>query len=174
METKVLVLTSWFFPYQILQWQDAVRLIYVGSATVVAEYNEELRSPSVTWEAPAVIRLKPNVEPKRKTKFSRVNVFTRDHFTCQYCGQRKKMKDLTLDHLVPRVNGGKTSWTNIVAACSPCNLRKGGKTTDEAGMFPLNLPIRPKSLPLVSPVRDLATAPTEWRPFVEPYLPAYA
>jgi len=173
-ERKVLVLTSWFFPYQILRWQDAVRLIYMNSATVVAEYNEELRSPSVTWQMPAVIRLSPEIEPKRKTKFSRINVFTRDRFTCQYCGRKKKMRELTFDHLIPRKNGGKTSWENIVTACGPCNLRKGGMTKDEAGMFPLRLPVRPKSLPLISPVRDLEHAPEEWHEFVKPYLPSYA
>ncbi len=173
MERKVLVLTSYYFPYQILRWQDAVRLIYVGSANAVAEYNEELRSPSVTWKMPAVIRLSPEIEPKRKTKFSRINVFTRDNFRCQYCGRRKKMRELTFDHLIPRKNGGKTVWENIVTSCVSCNIKKGCRTTDESGMFPRRLPVRPKSLPLISPVRDLEHAPPEWRPFVEPYLPAY-
>jgi 5-methylcytosine-specific restriction endonuclease McrA len=180
-ERKVLVLTSWFFPYQILRWQDAVRLIYMESATVVSEYAETLCAPSVNRDCPsslakmpAVIRLKPDVEPKRKVKYSRMNAFVRDHFICQYCGKKKKVKELTADHLVPRQNGGKTGWTNIVTACGPCNLKKGGKTCDEAGMFPRNLPVRPKSLPLVSPVRDLERAPAEWRPFVVPYLPTYA
>ncbi len=173
MEHKVLVVTSWYFPYQILRWQDAVRLIYVESATVVAEYNEQLRSPSVTWQMPAVIRLRPDIEPKRKTKFSRINVFTRDAFTCQYCGRRKRMRELTFDHLVPRKRGGRTCWENIVTACKECNLRKGCRTTDEAGMFPRRLPVRPKSLPLISPIHDLEHAPEEWRPFVAPYLPSY-
>ena len=174
MERRVLVLTAWFFPYQILRWQDAVRLIYVGSATVVAEYDEALCSPSVTWQMPAVIRLRPEVEPKRKIKFSRMNVFTRDRFRCQYCGQRKKMRELTFDHLIPRKCGGATKWENIVTACVPCNARKGCRTTDEAGMFPRRQPVRPKMLPLVSPVRDLEHAPAEWHAFVRPYLPSYA
>lgn len=174
MERKVLVLTSWFFPYQVLRWQDAVRLIYTGSANVVTEYNEELRSPSVIWKMPAVIRLHPDVEPKRKIKFSRINIFTRDRFTCQFCGKKKKVKELTFDHLIPRKNGGKTCWDNIVSACSACNLEKGCRTTDESGMFPLKLPVRPKSLPLISPVRDLEHAPEEWHEFVRPYLPSYA
>lgn len=174
MEAKVLVLTSWFFPYQILRWQDAVRLIYVGTATVVAEYDEEIRSPSVTWKTPAVIRLRPDIKPQRKSKFSRFNVFTRDDFTCQYCGQKKLMRELTFDHLIPRKHGGQTRWTNIVTACKPCNSRKGCRTTDEAGMFPLRDPVRPQALPWVSPVRDLEHAPEPWREFVRPYLPAHA
>jgi 5-methylcytosine-specific restriction endonuclease McrA len=173
-EHRTLVLTNWFFPYQILSWQDAVTQVYTGDATVVAEYDSELRSPSVTWKCPAVIRLASSFKPKRKTKFSRFNVFTRDKFTCQYCCQKKRMSELTYDHMVPRKRGGKTTWTNIVTACKPCNSRKGSKTCDEAGMFPRTLPVRPKSLPLVSPVRDLSRAPVEWHDFVKPYLPAYS
>ena len=84
------------------------------------------------------------------------------------------MKVLTADHLIPRANGGKTCFENVVAACGPCNSKKGCMTTDEAGMFPRRMPARPKSLPLVSPVRDLEHAPVEWVPFVRPYLPTYA
>jgi len=173
-ERRTLVLTQWFFPYQILSWQDAVTQIYTGDATVVAEYDEEVRSPSVTWLCPAVVRLTSSIKPTRKAKFSRFNVFTRDGFTCQYCGHRKRMGDLTYDHLIPRKRGGKTTWTNIVTACKPCNSRKGSKTCDEAGMFPLHLPVKPKSLPLVPPIRDLSKAPAEWHDYVRPYLPAYA
>jgi len=171
-EHRTLVLTKWFFPYQILRWQDAVTQIYTGDATVVAEYDEEICSPSVTWRCPAVIRLTSSAIPKRKAKFGRVNVFTRDGFRCQYCGQRKRMRELTYDHLTPRKRGGRTVWENIVTACYPCNGRKGSKTCDEAGMFPLKLPVRPKSLPLVSPVRDLDNAPEQWHEWVRPYLPA--
>ncbi len=174
MEHRTLVLTNWFFPYQILSWQDAVTQIYTGDATVVAEYDDELRGASVIWKYPAVVRLTSKFKPKRKTKFSRFNVFTRDRFTCQYCFQRKRMSELTYDHMVPRKRGGQTKWDNIVTACKPCNSLKGSKTCDEAGMFPRVLPVRPKSLPLVSPVRDLSRAPAEWHDFVRPYLPAYA
>lgn len=173
MEHRVLVLTSWYFPYQILSWQDAVTQVFTGDAQVVAEYDEEISSPSVTWKCPAVIRLTKKVRPNRKAKFSRFNVFTRDNFTCQYCGQRKRMSDLTYDHLIPRKRGGRTVWENIVTACRPCNSRKGSKTCDEVGMFPRSKPVRPPHLPLVPPVRDLSHAPEEWVPFVEPYLPAY-
>lgn len=174
MQTRVLVLTNWFFPYQILRWQDAVRLVYVGSAAVVAEYDEEIRSPSVIWKTPAVIRLQTAIRPRRKSKFSRFNVFCRDDFTCQYCGVRKRTRELTFDHLIPRKHGGQTRWTNIVTACQGCNSRKGCRTTDEAGMFPLRAPVRPRRLPLISPVRDLEHAPAQWHDFVRPYLPSYA
>ena len=173
MEHKTLVLTNWFFPYQILGWRDAITQVYTGDSTVVTSYDEEVRSPSVVWKIPAVVRLRPDIRPQRKVKFSRFNVFTRDHFTCQYCGQRKVMRELTFDHMIPRKRGGQTRWTNIVTACRTCNTHKGSMTCDEAGMFPRHLPVRPKSLPLVSPVRDLEWAPEEWHDWVKPYLPTY-
>lgn len=167
MEKRVLVLTSWYMPYQILRWEDAVRLIYVGSATVVAEYEEEIRSPSVTWKMPAVIRLTKKVRPRyMAVKFSRFNVYTRDGFKCQYCGRKKAMNELTYDHVVPRANGGQTTWDNIVTACQPCNSRKGRRTCDEVGMFPLTHPVKPSGLPFVSPVGDPRHAPPEWRPYL--------
>lgn len=173
MESRVLVLTSFYMPYQILRWQDAVRLIYTDSASVVAEYNEELRSPSVVWKCPAVIRLKrPVAATKKGIKFSRFNVYCRDGFRCQYCGDRKALRDLTYDHVTPRVRGGRTTWDNIVTACRPCNNKKGRLTCDEAGMFPTKEPVRPKSLPATSPVLDLDRAPEEWHDFLRPYLPA--
>lgn len=169
MEKKVLVLTSWYFPYQVLRWQAAVTLLYCNKAEVVASYNEELRSPSVTWKTPAVIKLKKNFKRgprKNGVKFSRFNVFVRDKFTCQYCGTKHKMRDLTYDHVTPRAEGGRTTWTNIVTACKPCNSLKGRRTCDDAGMFPRNLPVKPTSLPIASPVTDPNQAPAEWLPFL--------
>jgi 5-methylcytosine-specific restriction endonuclease McrA len=162
-------------PYQILRWQDAVRLIYTEAATVVAEYGEDLRSPSVVWKMPAVIRLRRTHAGKKKgIKFSRFNVYARDGFRCQYCGERRRMRELTYDHVVPRCRGGRTVWENIVTACRPCNNKKGRMTCDEAGMFPLADPVRPKTLPSVSPVVDLEQAPQEWHDFLKPYLPVIA
>lgn len=174
MEHRTLILTSWFFPYQILTWQDAITQIYTGDSTVIATYDEEVRSPSVVMKVPAVVRLRPDIKPKRKVKYSRFNVFVRDSFTCQYCGNKHPMRELTVDHMVPRCRGGKTCWENIVTACKRCNiLKKQDMTCDEAGMFPKNLPVRPKSLPLVTPVRSLERAPVEWHEFVRPYLPVW-
>jgi 5-methylcytosine-specific restriction endonuclease McrA len=180
-EHKTLVLTNWFFPYQILGWRDATIQVCTGNSIVIASYEEPLGDPEVNKSCPpelefvpAVVRLAATIKPKRRVKFSRFNVFTRDNFTCQYCGQKKVMRQLTFDHMVPRKRGGLTRWNNIVTACVPCNSKKGSLTCDEAGMFPRRDPIRPTSLPLVSPVRDLEWAPTEWHEFVRPYLPTYA
>jgi 5-methylcytosine-specific restriction endonuclease McrA len=80
------------------------------------------------------------VKPALYPAFTRFNVFLRDRFSCQYCGSKD---DLTFDHLIPRSRGGQTRWDNVVAACAPCNLEKGGAMPDEAGMLPKQSPYRP-------------------------------
>ena len=89
---------------------------------------------------PSVVSLKTYIKPSRHPAFTRFNVFLRDRFTCQYCGERD---ELTFDHVVPRSKGGLTTWENVVAACSPCNLRKGDKLCREADMHPLLAPYAP-------------------------------
>jgi 5-methylcytosine-specific restriction endonuclease McrA len=89
---------------------------------------------------PSVVCLKSYVQPSRHPAFTRFNVFLRDRFQCQYCGAHE---DLTFDHLVPRSKGGQTTWENVLAACSPCNLKKGSKTVQEAGMHPAQIPFPP-------------------------------
>lgn len=170
MSTRTLLLTAWYFPIRVLHWQDAVKMIYEGTVDVLAEYDEEIRSPSVTWNSPAVVRLRRNVASHKKgVKFSRINVYHRDRFTCQYCGKKFGWGELTYDHLVPRSRGGKTNFWNIVAACKPCNAKKGNLTCDQAGMFPLTAPTRPKVLPLASPLVHTGSVPKEWEPFLAPY-----
>ena len=171
MSTRTLLLTAWYFPLRILRWQDAVKMVYEGTVDVLAEYDEELRSPSVTWHTPAVVRLRRSVgRYKKGVKFSRMNVYQRDRFTCQYCGVKFPWNELTYDHLVPRARGGRTNFLNIVTACKRCNSKKGHLTCDEAGMFPRNAPVHPSSLPLVSPVWHRGTIPEEWEPFLAPHL----
>jgi len=81
-------------------------------------------------------------------KFSRINVYLRDDFTCGYCGRRLPMSQLTYDHVLPRARGGRTDWENILTACTGCNAKKGARTPAESGMRPLRQPFRPTSLPL--------------------------
>jgi 5-methylcytosine-specific restriction endonuclease McrA len=91
-------------------------------------------------ELPSVVSLKTYVKPSTHPAFTRFNVFLRDRFSCQYCGSHD---DLTFDHLLPRSRGGHTTWSNVVAACSPCNLRKGNLTPKESGMYPAQMPFQP-------------------------------
>ncbi len=78
-----------------------------------------------------MIVLKDYVKPQKRVAFTRFNLFLRDGFMCQYCGSRQ---DLTFDHVLPRARGGRTNWENVVAACSPCNLRKGSKSLRDSGL----------------------------------------
>ena len=167
MHTKTLLLSPYYFPIKILRWEDAVKMRYEGTVEVVAEYEDEVSSPSVTWKMPAVVRLRkmPSTR-KRGIKFSRLNVYQRDGYRCQYCGSKFAVASLSYDHVVPRSAGGRTDWGNIVTACKPCNTRKANHSCDDAGMWPLRAPERPRSLPLSSPLIDPATAPEEWLGFV--------
>lgn len=164
---RCLLLTPWYFPHKIIRWQDAVCLLYLGKAESVVDYAAEVRSPSTSIALPAVLRLKkPLRSMKRGVKFSRVNVYARDDFRCQYCGDRFSFGELSYDHVVPRSAGGRTDWDNIVTCCRPCNARKADRTCDESGMWPRRRPVRPKALPLTGPRFDRSSSPPEWEPFL--------
>lgn len=170
---RTLLLTPWMTPHAIVSWQTAVTLFFLGKIEVIEEYDEEIRSPSRSLKVPAVARLKrAGSAIKRRVKFSRANVFTRDGYRCQYCGARKTMRELNYDHVLPRVQGGKTSWENIVTSCYPCNGRKAGRTPEQAGMTLLRSPFRPKTLPLTALSFELSTVPNRWLAYVG--LPAFA
>lgn len=168
MSTHTLVLTPWFGVHRVSSWFDAVCLVYTGKANLIEEYEETVSSPSVTMNIPAVVQLKRAVATHKKAvKFSRQNIMARDDFRCQYCGARKTMRELNYDHVVPRIQGGKTVWENIVSACYPCNGRKAGRTPEQAKMKLLNRPHHPKSLPMSQIIIDVETAPKEWLPYLE-------
>jgi 5-methylcytosine-specific restriction endonuclease McrA len=116
---------------------------------------------------PAVVRLKKGrVTTKQVVRFSRINVYTRDGFRCQYCGEKKAMRDLNYDHVIPRVKGGLTTWENIVTSCYPCNDRKGSRTPEEAGMTLRKKPFKPPSLPVTPAVPLRASEmPASWLPY---------
>jgi 5-methylcytosine-specific restriction endonuclease McrA len=166
MNARTLVLTPWYFPHKVVRWEDAITLFYLGKVDVVVSYDDEIRSPSTTLRMPAVVRLKKKISTKKRgVKFSRLNVYLRDEFTCMYCATKLPISKLTYDHVRPRSRGGRTEWENIVTACYPCNAKKANKTPDESGMWPNKAPHRPTTLPLIPPLIDPATAPIEWRDF---------
>jgi 5-methylcytosine-specific restriction endonuclease McrA len=88
--------------------------------------------------------------PRQEVKFNRRNLFARDHNTCQYCGRRVPTSELSLDHVIPRSQGGKNGWENVVCSCLKCNVRKGGRTPAEAHMRPIRPPVKPRRNPVVS------------------------
>jgi 5-methylcytosine-specific restriction endonuclease McrA len=129
-----------YYPLSLWSWQDAIKAVFLERVNIVEEYDHAVHSPSLVMKLPSVVSLKSYVKPSTNPAFTRFNVFLRDRFCCQYCGSRD---DLTFDHLLPRSRGGQTTWINVVAACSPCNLRKGNMTPSEAKMFPSQSPIQP-------------------------------
>lgn len=127
-----------YFPLSTLPWQTAVKLKYEDVIDVVAEYEEEIRSPSTVMKIPSVVALRRYIPQPQYVPFTRFNVFLRDRFKCQYCGEKFKANDLTFDHVLPRCDGGETIWENIVAACWRCNMEK-----DHHHRQPLRWPVKP-------------------------------
>ena len=120
-----------YYPLSLWPWQDAIKAAFLDRVDIVAEYDEVVRSPSMTLRIPSVVVLKDFVKPQKRVAFTRFNLFLRDEFRCQYCGTKT---ELTFDHVIPRAAGGVTSWENVVAACAPCNLRKGSKSLRTVNM----------------------------------------
>ena len=149
-ESPTLVLNADFrplshFPLSLWPWQDTIKAVVLSRVNVVSEYDQVVRSPSVELRLPSVISLKEYVPPTARPAFTRFNVFLRDRFTCQYCGEPGPTQQLTFDHIVPRSRGGRTTWENVVTACSSCNLRKGGRLSKAASMFPRHNVTQPTS-----------------------------
>ena len=137
-----------YFPLSLFHWEDAVKAVVKGSHVVVAEYEQVVRSPSTTMRLPSVIALREFIRQDRSPAFTRFNVFLRDRFRCQYCGEQRLRGDLTFDHVLPRADGGQTRWDNIVAACGPCNTRKG-----RFHLTPLRKPLEPSRRDLMAAQR---------------------
>jgi 5-methylcytosine-specific restriction endonuclease McrA len=129
-----------YYPLSLWPWQETVKAVFLDRVNILESYDRQVHSPSFAMALPSVIALKTYVKPPRYPAFTRFNVFLRDRFTCQYCGTRA---ELTFDHLVPRSRGGRTTWDNVVAACSSCNLLKGRYLPHECGMVPAQRPHRP-------------------------------
>ncbi len=164
---QTLVLNASFEPLTVIDWTRAITLFYRGKAEIVAEHEREARSVTFTFRLPSVVRLLRFVKVIGRdavVPFTRTNIYARDGYACQYCGDKFSSEDLTFDHVVPQAQGGAKGWTNIVSCCVPCNRRKGARTPAEAGMALLCEPKRPtRSAVLLRISIGARHVPASWR-----------
>jgi 5-methylcytosine-specific restriction endonuclease McrA len=192
LSSSVLVLNRNYAAVRIVSARRAFSLLYRNSAEVVDAHDEEwdvldfegwvnvslqrcaapgrddqfAGTPRFPILIPRVIRLVTyDKVPRREVRFSRRNVLARDEHRCQYCGKRLPLSQLSLDHVTPKSRGGKSTWTNVVTACTPCNTRKGGRMPWEASMRLRKVPAVPKKNPTLA---DKVESPTYrmWRLFL--------
>ncbi len=163
-----LILSSGYEPVKVVSWRKAIILWLQDKVEVLEYHTQTISSPSRTFQVPSVIRLKSFVRPyfSMTVRLSRQNIFVRDHMTCQYCYKRISEKRLTIDHVLPLSKGGQHEWTNVVAACSSCNNRKGNRTPEQANMRLLKVPIVPKWLPSHEVDVKAERVPSAWRPYL--------
>ena len=163
MEKRVLVLNLDHSPVAVVSPQKAIVLLLLEKANCLSTYELlEIRTVSRSFEYPAVISLNDykNI-PYRGVLLNRVNLFRRDGGECQYCGSRRH---LTIDHVIPRSKGGKTSWTNLVTACNRCNVNKGDKTPEQAGLILKKEPFKPSLSYFLSEYAERQAE--QWLPFL--------
>lgn len=164
MEKKVLVLNLDHSPVAIVTVQKALVLTILQKATSLANFDYlRIRTVDREFFYPAVIRLYEykNI-PYKGVMLNRTNLYKRDNFTCQYCGSKK---NLTIDHVVPKSKGGKTTWTNLATACHRCNTLKGDKTPEQAGMKLAIPPFRPTLSYFLAEYAERHAE--EWIPFLQ-------
>ncbi len=182
-DAQVLVLNKSFFPVNITSVKHAFSLLYQGIALAVDEqyktfdfeswgqlaasrHNETIGLVNRAIKIPRVIALVAfDRIPKGRLRFTRINIYARDKNTCQYCGKIFPKNELSLDHVVPRSQGGTSTWENVVCCCFSCNIKKGGGTPKEAGMKILKAPFRPRWTPFAK-LSIRKKNPREWIPFL--------
>jgi 5-methylcytosine-specific restriction endonuclease McrA len=189
LDTRVLVLNRNYQPVAVTCVRRAFGMLVGGAAQALdhefrafdyeswAELSAEqgddvIHTAKNALKVPRVLVLQAfDKMPRAQVRFSRQNIYLRDGFTCQYCNKRLPRQKLNLDHVVPRSQGGRTSWENIVCSCIKCNLKKGGRTPDQAGMALVTKPKRPSWSSLTP---RLGRVPyREWLPFIDPVTASY-
>ncbi len=171
---RVLVLNASYEPLRIVSWQRAI-LLLLGRKIDVLDFSDiEVHSPSLTLKLPSVVIMKSYIlgrRIRRVARFSRQHVFMRDGHRCQYCHDVFSPKDLTLDHVVPVVRGGKKTWSNIVTCCGDCNQKKGCRTPQEAGFYSFKMPTEPQA-PFLPDLLFFQNTqlPEKWEVYLEPHI----
>lgn len=166
---EVLVLDVAYQPHSRIPWTEAiVKIIVDKTVEVVEEYPDDyIRTVNWRVNMPSVVRLLKPVAKKRAVKFSRHGIYARDRGRCQYCGRVVPRSEFQYEHVVPRAQGGRTCWENIVVSCLDCNQEKGDRTPAQAGMRLLSVPVRPKSLPATdSGITYQKGMPEAWRSYL--------
>lgn len=164
---RVLVLNASFEPLNVINWRRAVKLVVLKKVEVLQESERVVRSARMAVRVPAVVRIVRFVHFHRwDVKLSRENIYARDKYRCQYCGEELRSKELTCDHVVPRSKGGATEWVNVVTCCPGCNRKKGGKTPEEAGLSLLKNPARPSWLVGFQTRFTATDPPAAWREYL--------
>ncbi len=182
LNTAVLVLNRHYQPVHVTSVRRAFSLLYQGVARAIdqeyrlyefadwaelsAANHDAIATTSRRIRVPRVVVLSAyQYLPKGRVRFSRLNIYARDHDTCQYCGRNLPRSELNLDHVLPRSQGGKTSWENVVCSCVECNLKKGGRTPEQAQMELQKKPARPRWTPFFRGASKRVTY-REWLPFL--------
>ncbi len=161
----VLILNANFEPLHVCDTKRALALVLGGKAEIILNGRGVVRSSSNEFEVPSVVRLSSMIKrPRPRISLSKREILRRDDYTCQYCG--RKMRYLTIDHVIPRWRGGPHTWVNLVAACTACNRRKGGKLVHAAGMELAREPFEPRPTALYRFGHHLQRY-HEWRQFIE-------
>ncbi len=161
----VLVLNQDYSPLTICSVQRAFMLVFLNKADLISEIEEkQLRSISKSFPFPSVIKVRSykNI-PYKGVVMSRHNIFKRDGGLCQYCGTNR---DLTLDHVVPRSKGGKSTWTNLVTACKKCNSKKSDFSLEKVGMKLFKAPVKPSYVTFLK--MNTGAYREDWAPFLNP------
>ncbi len=165
--TRTLLLNATYQPLGTINWQRAVCLMSLDKVELLEAYDRQVRSVSMVLPVPSVLRLRRFVRPwVARVRFSRQNIYARDHHRCQYCRQEFALSQLTLDHVMPRRRGGPTEWTNIVTACAPCNTYKADRTPAEAGLILAKPPRQPTWLPMIKSRDSSDPTPEAWRGYM--------
>jgi 5-methylcytosine-specific restriction endonuclease McrA len=182
-----LVLNKGWCPIHVISWKKGMSLLYKDDAHALdrdylgyafkdwlefsrqnpSEYAE-VHTVSLTIAIPEIIVLKKYDKlPDREVKFSRENVFNRDKMKCQYCGKIFTLKELTIDHVLPKSQGGKNTWNNIVACCKPCNAHKANRRPEEIGMKLIHKPVKPRWINPITHNKGKTITCTSWKKFMD-------
>lgn len=165
MQGEVLVLNNDYEPLNICNARRAINLVFRGKADILHEQETPVLSMRGAWPRPSVVRLKHHVKrPYPELRLSRRSVFARDGHACVYCGAPR---ELTLDHVIPRRQGGQNTWENLVTCCRSCNTRKGDRTPAQWGVHLRRTPRRPRYVPFISLTKFIECRRDEvWRTYL--------